>query len=94
MSGSRRCCAVLAIAAAAAAGCATTVVGHHEPGAAARQATDLNALLLTADEIDSAMNATGMAVDTTVWSMALSRKRVSCTPMKSAEYFLSTVARW
>jgi PknH-like protein len=66
MSVSRRCCAVLAIAAAAAAGCTTTVAGHHEPGDAARQATDLNALLLTADEIGSAMNATDMAVDTTM----------------------------
>jgi hypothetical protein len=66
MSVSRLCCAVLAIAAAATAGCTTTVAGHHEPGAAARQATDLNALLLTAEEIDSAMNATGMAVDTTM----------------------------
>ncbi|MNH39932.1 hypothetical protein D3C79_1011700 [compost metagenome] len=27
-------------------------------------------------------------------SMALSRKRVSWMPMKSAEYFLSTKARW
>jgi hypothetical protein len=68
MSVSRRCCAVLAIAAAAAAaaGCTTTVVGQHEPGHAACQATDLNALLLTPDEIDSAMNATGVAVDTTM----------------------------
>jgi hypothetical protein len=47
MSVSRRCCAVLAIAAVAAAGCTTTVVGQHEPGDAARQATDLNGLLLT-----------------------------------------------
>jgi hypothetical protein len=64
MSVSRRCCAVLAIAAAAVAGCATTVVGQYEPGDAARRAADLNSLLLTPDEIDSAMNATGMAVDT------------------------------
>ena len=65
MSVSRRWCAVLAIAAAAVAGCATTVVGQYEPGDAARRAADLNALLLTPDEIDSVMNATGMTVDTT-----------------------------
>jgi len=65
MSVSLRCCAVLAIAAAAAVGCTTTVTGQPEPGDAARRAADLNALLLTPDEIDSAMNATGMAVDTT-----------------------------
>lgn len=65
MSVSLRCCAVLAIAAAAAAGCTTTVTGQPEPGDAARRAADLNALLLTPDEIDSAMNATGMAVDAT-----------------------------
>ena len=63
MSVSLRCCAVLAIAAAA--GCTTTVHRPTEPGDAARRAADLNALLLTPDEIDSAMNATGMAVDTT-----------------------------
>ena len=65
MSVSLRCCAVLAIAAAAAAGCTTTVTSQPEPGDAARRATDLNALLLTPDDIDTAMNATGMAVDTT-----------------------------
>lgn len=63
MSVSRRWCAVLAIAAAA--GCTTTVTGQHEPGHAARRAADLNALLLTPDEIDTAMNATDMTVDTT-----------------------------
>ena len=65
MSVSLRCCAVLAIAAAAAAGCTTTVTGQPEPGDAARRAADLNALLLTPDDIDTAMNATGMTVDTT-----------------------------
>jgi hypothetical protein len=53
------------IAASAAAGCTTTVTGQHEPGDAAHQAANLNALLLTPNEIDSAMNATGMTVDTT-----------------------------
>ena len=65
MSVSLRCCAVLAIASAAAAGCTTTVTSQPEPGDAARRAADLNALLLTLDDIDTAMNATGMTVDTT-----------------------------
>ena len=65
MSVALRCCAVLAIAAAATAGCTTSVNGPPEPGDAARRAADLNALLLTPDDIDTAMNATGMTVDTT-----------------------------
>jgi hypothetical protein len=54
MSVSIRLHAVLAIASASAAGCTTTVTGQHEPGDAARRAADLNGLLLTLDEIDSA----------------------------------------
>ena len=64
ISASLRCGALLAIAAAA--GFTTTVAGQYEPGDAARRAADLNALLLTPDEIDSAMNATSMTVDTTM----------------------------
>lgn len=65
MSVYLRCCAVLAIASAAAAGCTTTVTSQPEPGDAARRAANLNALLLTPDDIDTAMNSTGMTVDTT-----------------------------
>ena len=65
MSVYLRCCAVLAIASAAAAGCTTTVTSQPEPGDAARRAANLNALLLTPDDIDTAMNSTRMTVDTT-----------------------------
>jgi hypothetical protein len=57
--------ALAAITALTVAGCTSTVTGHQEPGDAARRASDLNALLLSPDEIDSDMAATGMTVDTT-----------------------------
>lgn len=49
-----------------AAGCGTTTVpGHQIPGEPARQAADLNAVLLTAAEVDAAIGATDMSADTT-----------------------------
>lgn len=49
-----------------AAGCGTTTVpGHQIPGEPARQAADLNAVLLTTAEVDAAIGATDMSADTT-----------------------------
>ena len=51
---------------AAVAGCSTTTVaGHQVPGEAARKAADLNAVLLSADEVAAAMGASGMAAEAT-----------------------------
>lgn len=66
----RRCYATLAVAAIAAAGCTTTTAGHQQPGADARRATELTSLLLTADEINEAMNTTAMTVDATSSTLA------------------------
>ena len=74
-----RGCAALAIAAITAAGCTTTTAGHQQPGADARRATELTSLLLTADEINEAMNTTGMTVDTT--SSALADDSADITPV-------------
>ncbi len=71
---SRRC-ATLAVAAIAVAGCTTTTSGHQQPGADARRATEL---LLTAEEINEAMNTTGMTVDAT--SSALNDDSADITP--------------
>ncbi len=66
MNTARRCgSAALAVAAITAAGCTTSTAGHQQPGADARRATELTKLLLTADEINEAMNTTAMTVDTT-----------------------------
>lgn len=43
----------------------TTTAGQQAPGEAARAAADLEAVLLTGAEIDAAMDASGMAADTT-----------------------------
>ena len=56
---------VVAVGMVAAAGCSTTTAGQQAPGEAARAAADLEAVLLTGAEIDAAMDASGMAADTT-----------------------------
>lgn len=74
-----RRCATLAVAAiAATAGCTTTTAGHQQPAADARRATELTKLLLTAEEINEAMNTTGMTVDAT--SSALADDSTDITP--------------
>lgn len=74
----RRGLAALAMAAIAAAGCTTTTTGAQQPGPDARRATELTKLLLTADEINAAMNTTGMTVDAT--SSALDDDSADITP--------------
>lgn len=73
-----RGCAALAVAAITAAGCTTTTAGQQQPGPDARRATELTTLLLTADEINEAMNTTGMTVDAT--SSALADDSADITP--------------
>lgn len=53
------------IAVCAAAGCSATVAGDVHPGEAARESSALQDLLLSAEEINTAMNAGDMVLDTT-----------------------------
>jgi len=57
--------ALAGIAVCAAAGCSATVAGDVHPGEAARESTALQSVLLTVDEINTAMNADAMVPDTT-----------------------------
>ena len=57
--------ALAGIAVCVAAGCSATVDGDARPGEAARESSALQDLLLSAEEINTAMNADAMVPDTT-----------------------------